>query len=265
MAIDHGLGGRNSDKSKHKRKKKAAVAKKLVMASGAVSTGPKGTSEVTFDPTARLNFIQGFRKRKQERRKHGLTMEVLRQQRERREARKALRQDPVNAGKGAFHDPDIGGQEESGDESDDESEKKESDAMERLEFADDHTQGMFEGAVTVEVDTGIDDDMDASLRNYGFDSKAEMDRLLELKQDKDKGPSRYEKAAASVKSTMGSSAKRKKKDGPKGAKKANDSYANAKKTKNDSANLLRRAVGDRAPAFKGKPKKGRGARGRGKH
>jgi hypothetical protein len=73
MGIDHGLGGRDGVKSKQKREKKAK--KTRVIAMKALTGGKK--KEVIFDEQARTEWLSGFHKRKQERRKYGLAMEVL--------------------------------------------------------------------------------------------------------------------------------------------------------------------------------------------
>jgi len=72
MGIDHGLGGRDGVKSKQKREKKAK--KNRVVAMRALTGGRK--KEVIFDEKARTEWLGGFHKRKQERRKYGLAMEV---------------------------------------------------------------------------------------------------------------------------------------------------------------------------------------------
>ena len=72
MGVDHGLGGRDGIKSKARREKKAK--KNKVVAMRALTGGKK--KEVIFDENARTEWLSGFHKRKQERRKYGLAMEV---------------------------------------------------------------------------------------------------------------------------------------------------------------------------------------------
>ena len=74
MAIDHGLGGKETQKNKEKRKKKAD--KRAALARTALKIGKKGRKEVVFDEDARVKWLTGFGKRKQERRKYGHAMEV---------------------------------------------------------------------------------------------------------------------------------------------------------------------------------------------
>ena len=72
MGIDHGLGGKDNVKSKQRREKKAKKTQAIAMK--ALSGGKK--REVIFDEHARQEYLTGFGKRKQERRKYGLAMEV---------------------------------------------------------------------------------------------------------------------------------------------------------------------------------------------
>ena len=74
MPVDHGLGGRDGVKSKERRAKKAK--KNKVVAMRALTGGKR--KEVIFDEHARTEWLSGFHKRKQERRKYGLAMEVRR-------------------------------------------------------------------------------------------------------------------------------------------------------------------------------------------
>jgi len=68
--VDHGLGGRDNKKSQEKRAKKAA--RQAVKARAALQGGKK--KELIFDEAARKEWLTGFRKRKQERRKFGLAV-----------------------------------------------------------------------------------------------------------------------------------------------------------------------------------------------
>jgi hypothetical protein len=72
MGIDHGLGGKDNKRSKEKREKRAIKSKKVALK--ALTGGKK--KEVLFDDAARIEWLSGFRKRKLERRKYGLAMEV---------------------------------------------------------------------------------------------------------------------------------------------------------------------------------------------
>ena len=257
MAIDHGLGGRESDKSRQRRLKKAASMKRLVVESTkASSTSRKG--EVVFNESSRLDFIQGFRKRKAERRKHGLTMELLKQQKARREARKDLR-----LGSAAGLSLPAGGDEEDGDGDGDDIEtsgeafhdndnrggegSKDTGKLTRVEFSDSHTQDMFDGTVTVEVDEGIDDDMDNLLKNY------DTDKTPQSSSWGGKGPTRYEKAQKIVKETMGNKKKRKTNNNTAHSVKSGAGKRTQYAKNQEAKSLLRKAVGDKAGGkFKGK-------------
>lgn len=72
MGIDHGLGGKDNKKSQQKREKRAVKNKSIAMK--ALTGGKK--KEVIFNESARVEWLTGFGKRKQERRKYGLAMEV---------------------------------------------------------------------------------------------------------------------------------------------------------------------------------------------
>jgi hypothetical protein len=74
MGIDHGLGGRESLKSKQRREKKS---KRMKATAKALQTeGFQNRNIIKFDEQARVAFVTGFHKRKQERRKYGLAMQV---------------------------------------------------------------------------------------------------------------------------------------------------------------------------------------------
>jgi hypothetical protein len=74
MAIDHGLGGRDSQKSRQRREKKA---KRLKSITKSLSTeGFQNRNEIKFDDAARTAFLTGFHKRKVERRKYGIAMQA---------------------------------------------------------------------------------------------------------------------------------------------------------------------------------------------
>jgi hypothetical protein len=136
-SIDHGLGGKDHKKSVEKRAKKAARQKK--QARDALVGGKK--KAVVFDEEARTEWLTGFRKRKQERRKHGLAMQLLKDKKEKREKRKA------NA------PPKL---EETKDMSEKSSAIEVKKVSQTTVFDDDNTTGMFGGAVSVVVNEGID-------------------------------------------------------------------------------------------------------------
>lgn len=77
MGIDHGLGGKDSEQSRLRREKKAKQARNLIrkLKTSNEDSG-RHKSEIIFDEASRTAYLTGFRKRKQERRKYGLTMKV---------------------------------------------------------------------------------------------------------------------------------------------------------------------------------------------
>ena len=77
MAVDHGLGGKESDKSKIRRERKAKRLRSLTRSLQNKDLVGSAKKEVVFDENARVAFLTGFQKRKQERRKYGLTMQVI--------------------------------------------------------------------------------------------------------------------------------------------------------------------------------------------
>jgi Nucleolar protein 12 (25kDa) len=86
--VDHGIGGRDNVKSKQRRAKKAEKTKKIALA--ALQGGRK--REVIFNEAARQEWLTGFSKRKQERRKFGLTMQVEKDKKKHKDEVKTKRQ-----------------------------------------------------------------------------------------------------------------------------------------------------------------------------
>ena len=83
MTVDHGLGGKDCKKSRMRREKNSKRLKSQARAvalqaslseEGMAPQGKKG--EIVFNEAARVAWLTGFRKRKQERRKYGLAMQV---------------------------------------------------------------------------------------------------------------------------------------------------------------------------------------------
>jgi hypothetical protein len=90
MGIDHGLSGKDSDQSRLRREKRAKQARNLIkkLKTSDDDSGRK-KSEIVFDEASRTAYLTGFRKRKQERRKYGLTMKILKEKRIIKDAKKA--------------------------------------------------------------------------------------------------------------------------------------------------------------------------------
>lgn len=75
MGIDHGLGGRENEKCKEKRKKKAARRKTEILRT-ICDNSNELKKEVVFNESARADWLTGFNKRKQMRRQYGVAMQV---------------------------------------------------------------------------------------------------------------------------------------------------------------------------------------------
>ena len=150
MGVDHGLGGKESLKNRLKRAAKARRNKKVATA----NIAPTRKNEVVFDDAARTAYLTGFRSRKQSRRKYGLAMQVLKEQKARRELNKELRQVRSTSRSEDAQDDDDGGEE---DEKDMGSQGSGDEQGERTEltFSDDKTSVMFGGEVSVTIDEGI--------------------------------------------------------------------------------------------------------------
>ena len=86
MAIDHGLQGSNSERSRRRRSIKAKRTKAIARA----ALNKKG--EVIFNEQSREEYLTGFHKRKQERRKFGVAMQILKDKKATKEKAKERRQ-----------------------------------------------------------------------------------------------------------------------------------------------------------------------------
>jgi len=165
MGIDHGLGGKDNQKSQQKRLKKAVRNKAIAQA--ALVNGKKvGTKEVVFDEKARVEWLTGFRKRKQERRKFGLAMQVLKDKKAHKATVKEQRGylHSINSGDAtASRGTRDGSVTEAGGEEVEEADEEEEEEPkgEVTVYVDEGTKSMFGGAVSVCVDTtGIAEEMD---------------------------------------------------------------------------------------------------------
>jgi Nucleolar protein 12 (25kDa) len=151
--VDHGIGGRDNVKSKQRRAKKAEKTKKIALA--ALQGGRK--REVIFDEAARQDWLTGFGKRKQERRKFGLTMKVEKEKKKHKDEVKSRRQiiRETTLKDGEILD-NIVEEMKQGEILHTENIDKE------LIFQDEQTKEMFGDVVTVVVDRlGLADQLDA--------------------------------------------------------------------------------------------------------
>lgn len=164
MAIDHGLQGRNSDKSKKRREKKAKKVRAIAMK----AMNKKG--EVLFDENARTAFLSGFRQRKMERRKFGIAMQMIKDKNklklERKEQRKAQRNSFNNDE--SMDDKECVDTEENIDES--------SSSSKEVVYDDNVTSSMFGSSVSVVVDEGLGDALDAHRNPDLFPRNSAMSR-----------------------------------------------------------------------------------------
>eukprot|EP01031_Cornospumella_fuschlensis_P036261 gene36261-43988_t len=161
MGIDHGLGGKDTLKSKLRREKKAKriknIAKKLQS-----EDVPRSTKEVKFDEAARVAWLTGFRKRKQERRKYGLAMQILKDKKARKDLVKEKRKGLKS------HSDEL---EKVLQSLEDEKEKDTADHAETVieqeeVFEDEATRAMFGSSVSVSIQSNLDDQWFGSKAKY---------------------------------------------------------------------------------------------------
>lgn len=160
MTVDHGLGGKESKKSREKRAKRLEKKMRKVKA----NDHKKRKKEVVFDEKSRVEFLTGFRKRKQERRQYGLAMQYLKD----KKASKALK----------IRAPPL--------ENLKEPEAEENNAN-VTSFNDPHTSNMFGGVVSVEIGTSVLD---------------QMNEVIEPKKKVFQQPTTFERALKKAKHIM---------------------------------------------------------------
>lgn len=237
MGVDHGLGGKNSEKSRTRRQKRA----KQVASIAKAALGKK--KEVVFDDESRVSYLTGFRKRKQERREYGHAMEIMKTHKKKLDKRKELRiavnhamEERAKEEKKSFED--VAMQEEEGEE-----EEEEDVVTARTTFADEATTAMFGGAVSVVVDTGIAEEMDRTFQEN-------IAPVHKPPKNAKKEPTRLEKALTKARHNMHNAPKKKK---PVAKQRGAES----------ATGLLQKAVGSHSRAGR-KEKKKEQARGKSK-
>lgn len=202
MAIDHGLQGRNNEKSKRKREKRAVKIKQIARG---VLTKKK---EVFFDEASRVDYLVGFRQRKQERRKYGLAMQILKNKKSSKEKSKE-RKLALSA---TLISNTAENSEENGNQSDAESENEGEETELNSEgtlFNDDATTEMFGAPVQVQIDDSIGQQLD-DLKNpdlVSFENRKPMQMTR-----KDVYDMQLKKAMKIVKKTMNQKKPSKKKN-----------------------------------------------------
>ena len=111
MGVDHGLGGKDGEKQRQKREKKAFRQREYAHQQLVTTKGKKGgvQKEIVFDEAAREQYLTGFRQRKTQRRKFGLAMQVLKEKKTHKDAikhRKNVMQEHRNSITKAFKEGD---------------------------------------------------------------------------------------------------------------------------------------------------------------
>lgn len=233
MGVDHGLGGKDNEKSKQRRAKRAARTKGVAMRA---LKGRGKKTEVVFDDDARVQWLTGFGKRKQERRKYGLAMEVLKKNKEDHETRKGKKA-IIKEAKTVQIDEQI--MDDMGmTTAEDLVSNAETTAIETTTvFDDENTVGMFGASVEVSIDDNIES---FNANSYEEVSEDEEDQIRKEKVEKKKELTRFEKALKIAKSKMSSKPKRHMDKSREGVK---NSKAFAKKT--EGLNLLHKAIGSK--------------------
>lgn len=242
MGVDHGLGGKNGEKSRNRRLKKAKHI--AAIAKGALTK----KKEVLFDDAARVQYLTGFRKRKQERREYGHAMEILKTQKKKLDKRKEIR----SAVNNAMQEKTKGVEAEDLDFVDDEvvdnSDREDGDIMGKTMFADEATTAMFGGAVSVVVDTGIAEEMD---KNFQENIAPIHKKPINAKKE----PTKLEKALSKARHNLHNAPKKKKKITKGKGDAAKELYVKATGSAKG---------GPQSRAGRFEKKKEKGAKGRGK-
>ena len=149
MAIDHKLEGRRrKDLRTGKWKRQKGVPAPVKSAVNA-----KGKVQVLFDEQARSEWLTGFGKRKAERRKFGLAMQILKDKKLKKEALRQIRAPDDDDNNNNDNDIDNNNNDNNDDNDN-------NDIDNEIIYDDDQTTGMFGGAVSVVVDTGVSDAID---------------------------------------------------------------------------------------------------------
>uniref|UniRef100_K3WTL5 Nucleolar protein 12 n=1 Tax=Globisporangium ultimum (strain ATCC 200006 / CBS 805.95 / DAOM BR144) TaxID=431595 RepID=K3WTL5_GLOUD len=120
------------------------VKKGSIGSGGTRKPNPKKKSKlvVTFDPEKRKEYLTGFHKRKQERRRFGLDMEAFKQQKQQKEKLASLN----------LLEPPEEQEDKKKEDSDDDEESKA--VTKVMHFDDEHTQNKFGDVVTVTTSIG---------------------------------------------------------------------------------------------------------------
>jgi len=153
MGIDHKLEGRKArDKRTGKWKRQKGVPAPVKP-----TINVKGKATVVFNEQARNEWLTGFGKRKADRRKYGLAMQIVKDKRTKKDTLRQIRAIATNDDDDDDDTNDILNDIHTNNTNDNNDNDNSGSAT---LFDDDETQGMFGGAVTVVVDTGVSDEID---------------------------------------------------------------------------------------------------------
>jgi len=255
MGVDHNLGGRENDKSRYKRHKKANRLKKEILRT--VTSEPEILKkEVVFNEDARREWLTGFQKRKTKRRQYGVAMQSLKEKKALKDAqvkrRLAHKENLAEAVGVTVEELDKAKADfvadRAGSDDDDE-------AVDVYE--DEQTKALFGASVAVTVDTtGISEELDEFRQTRDSQGGGEQQT---------QGPSRkqiaFEKAIKVAKKTINDRKFQKKnkakidrqRDKGRGGQGTSKREANMKKEGQKS--LLTKATGRNAYKGKGKGKR----------
>mmetsp|Transcript_7772 Transcript_7772/g.6943 ORF Transcript_7772/g.6943 Transcript_7772/m.6943 type:complete len:237 (+) Transcript_7772:56-766(+) len=163
MAIDHGLQGKNNDKSKRRRFNKARKTKAIALSS------INKDGKVVFNEESRQEFLTGFRKRKLERRKFGLAMQIMKDKKSLKQKAKEKRDTTAKAISNHIN-------ETQSNDSDDDEENIDDNSSEinSVIFDDPKTNALFGSSVSVTIDDSIAKLSDQRFHNYDDDDRASV-------------------------------------------------------------------------------------------
>ena len=155
MGVDHNLGGRDNDKGKLKRHKKASRLKTEILRT--IGKPEDLKKEVVFNEDSRKEWLTGFHKRKQMRRQYGVAMQCLKDKKSLKDAqssrREAKKLNDLENSKEFDFGKEMKLYHEVDDDEMDNNDVEESNSNCNNTYDDEQTQALFGNAVTVTVDT----------------------------------------------------------------------------------------------------------------
>ena len=248
MGVDHNLGGRDNEKGKLKRHKKAARLKSEILRT--IGKAEDLKKEVVFNEDSRKEWLTGFHKRKQMRRQYGVAMQCLKDKKSLKDAQSSRREAKKLNDLENSKEFDFGKEMKLYHEVDEEEvEEEETDGdgtAHNNTYDDEQTQALFGNSVTVTVDTtDLNNQLDEYHNVQVSDSNKPATPYVNYKQQA------FERAIKQAKQKIQDKKFSRKNKANKGN---NSKFAtNFNKTK-ESKKLLSKATG--VSTYKGK-KKGR--------